>query len=153
MRILKKAPRKGQFWDLQCRLRRSQSVNIQVISCCELGFQVDRLFSPVRPTWMGQNAGGCSWQLTQEPVPLQELVVVHHEPCHFHPHKGARDSLRQEWEQLCRQVEQGKYPEDVSVHLWALVGPNQELKIYHPPSDLLLSPFDSPPKGLSEEAD
>lgn len=142
MKILKKIPRAGNFWDLQFRLRRSPHVKLQVVSCCELGFQIDHLFSPIRPTWIGQNAGGCTWQLARESVSLQELVVIHHDRCCFQNPPCPKDSLRTAWQELCQQVERGHHSEDFLVHLWALMGPDQGLKIYHPQKHLLLSPFE-----------
>ncbi len=139
MKIIEKSPRLGQFWDLQRRLRRSEVTRLQVVSCCELGFQVDQLFSPVRPTWFGQNAGGCICQIARESVRLDELVVVHHEGCHFHSQPC--DSLHREWELLCRAVGEGQQSASLAVHLWALMGPEQSLQVYSPHQRRLQSPF------------
>jgi len=48
----------GSFWGLQRRIREGQAPDLGCVTCCELGFDLDRLLHPVRPRWIIQNAGG-----------------------------------------------------------------------------------------------
>lgn len=73
----------GSFWGLQRRIREGQAPDLGCVTCCELGFDLDRLLHPVRPRWIIQNAGGCCSALESiGPLPA-ELILLSHPGCHF----------------------------------------------------------------------
>jgi len=130
----------GRFWKLLTDLREGLVSELGVVTCCELGLEVDRLLPRPLPI-IYQNGGGFSHEATSPLVkPIRQILIVHHFPCHFRQTSDPRTSLLQEWNSL-------RAGGPLEVHLWLLLGPGRELRILDPLSQELSTPLQRLPRS------
>lgn len=73
----------GSFWGLQRALQEGTPPRLGCITCCELGFELDRLLYPFLPTWVIQNAAGMCSELSPLLPQVEEFLILTHTNCSF----------------------------------------------------------------------
>ncbi|MBS2034544.1 hypothetical protein JST97_06140 [bacterium] len=132
----------GGFWNLYARLRRGKASGLALTTCCELGCELERWLAPTRADLSWQNGGG-ELPLTELPLyDFQELLVVHHHPCHFRPGLEAHQSLKREWDRLRTSLEAQSSRQPLVAHFWSVDPVGRDVRVYQPELDRLLHPMD-----------
>lgn len=132
----------GRFWNLYRRLRRGRAEGLALTTCCELGCKLDRWLAPARASLTWQNGGGILPITELCLYDFPEILVVHHNPCHFHQGLDAQESLRREWERLRTSLEAQDPISPLVAHFWLIEPGSQDLKVYQPETGRLLHPLE-----------